>query len=307
MRLLASAVMRGRSPAVMVATVLAVLSWLVPPVSVLSSAAVALVTMRRGWVEGLLVIVLGGAVCGAFGWLALGNPLIAVGVVLLMWLPVWLLGAILRSLRSLDLAVMAALGLGALLVVGQYLGSGDPTADWREILTPFVDSLVAGELIEEAYRTELIDAMAQWMPGLVAAGFFLQSVVSIFLARWWQAMLYNPGGFREEFHRLRLHRGIAVVTLGVVAGVLLTPGEGTNWLDFLSTLLTAGWMVQGLALIHGLVERFKANSGWLVGTYLALLVAPSYMIGLLAALGFADTWFDFRARTGPGRGPDAPS
>ena len=303
MRLLASAVMRGRSQAVMLATILAVLSWILPPVSVLSSAVVALVTMRRGWLEGLLIMALGGLACSVLAWLTLGNAVIAVGVIILMWLPVWLLAILLRAMRSLDVAVQGALLLGVVLILAQFMRSGDPAADWRLILEPFVESLVTSELIEETYQAELIDAMSRWMPGLVAAGFFIQSVVSIFLARWWQAILYNPGGFRQEFHRLRMHKGVALVTLGVVAGSLLTSGDAVTWLDFLLTLLTTGWMVQGLALIHGLVARFKANAGWLVGTYVLLMFAPSYMIGLLAAVGFADTWFDFRARSGPGQGP----
>jgi hypothetical protein len=306
MRLLATAAMRGRPQAVMLASVLAVLSWLVPPVSVLSSAVVALVTLRRGWIDGLLTIVLGGLACALFGWLALSSPLIGAGVVLLMWLPVWLLASLLRSMRSLDFTVQAALGLAALLVLGQYLGSGDPVADWREIVGPFVDTLVEGELIDAAYRSEVVEAMARWMPGLLAAGFFLQSVAAIFLARWWQAMLYNPGGFRQEFHALRMHKGVALISVGVVGTRLLTGAEGAAWLDFLSMLLTAAWMLQGLALAHGLVARFRASSGWLIGTYVLLLFAPAYKIGLLAAVGFADAWFDFRARSGPRRGPGAP-
>jgi len=57
MRALAKFVMRGRLQAVMSVTVLGILSLLVTPVSVLSGAAVGLVTMRHGAREGMFVII----------------------------------------------------------------------------------------------------------------------------------------------------------------------------------------------------------------------------------------------------------
>ena len=53
MGFLASYIMRGRLQAMIVASTLALLSLIIPPVSVVSSATVALVTLRRGAVEGL--------------------------------------------------------------------------------------------------------------------------------------------------------------------------------------------------------------------------------------------------------------
>ena len=71
MRLLASFVMRGMSQAVMAIGALALLSLLFPPLSVLSSAAVALVTLRRGLRDGLIVLLLGTTACAL---LALPGP-----------------------------------------------------------------------------------------------------------------------------------------------------------------------------------------------------------------------------------------
>ena len=52
---LASFVMRGRSQAAMAATVLAILALRVPLLSILSSAVVAFVTLRKGLADGLMV------------------------------------------------------------------------------------------------------------------------------------------------------------------------------------------------------------------------------------------------------------
>jgi hypothetical protein len=63
------------------------------------------------------------------------------------------------------------------------------------------------------------------------------------------------------------------------------------------------FLLQGLALLHGLVRQHKANAGWLVGTYLLLFVTGPMAL-LLAVAGVVDNWFDFRTFFGPKGGPD---
>ena len=47
----------------------------------------------------------------------------------------------------------------------------------------------------------------------------VMTLVGLMVARSWQARLYNPGGFREEFHAIRLPAGIA---FGLMAIALLS-------------------------------------------------------------------------------------
>jgi hypothetical protein len=56
---LAAYIMKGRLQAMTVAAALALLSLAFPPVSIVSSASVALVTLRRGGKEGLYVLLCG--------------------------------------------------------------------------------------------------------------------------------------------------------------------------------------------------------------------------------------------------------
>jgi hypothetical protein len=302
MQTLASFVMRGRSQAVMIATVLAMLSLLMPPISILSSAVVTLVTLRKGPNEGLLLLILAAAACGILAQISLGQMVPVVGFVLLMWLPVWFLAWLLRSGRSLALALQGALVLGLLLIGGQFLQDQDPIGTWTELLGPFIQSLVDSQLIEQAQQQNLLETMAHWMPGMVATGFFLQSLLALFLARWWQATLYNPGGFRAEFHQLRMHRAVAILTLGVLLLRLLGVG-GVFW-DYAAMLLLAAWFIQGLALAHGVRYLLGAKSGWLIGLYLLLLFAMPHTMMALAAAGFADGWLNFRARLQAGNPPE---
>ncbi|HHH38212.1 MAG TPA: DUF2232 domain-containing protein [Sedimenticola sp.] len=302
MRSLASFAMRGTSQAVMLAALLAMLSLLVPPLSIVSSAVVALVGLRKGPRDGALVVVLAGAACAVLAYLALGNAFSVVGFTLMMWVPVWLLALLLWASRSLSVTLQGGLLMGLVIVAGQYFQDQDPVAAWQAVLKPLIDSLVAADLVKADQQQPLLETMARWMPGLVAAGFFLQSMLSLFLARWWQALLYNPGGFRREFHRLRMHRGVAVVTL--LALLLKVLGAGGNLLDYVVILLLVGWLLQGLALIHGLVGIMKMNAGWLVGLYALLVLVMPQAVMVISAVGFADAWIDFRARLGGRSGPD---
>ena len=67
---------------------------------------------------------------------------------------------------------------------------------------------------------------------------------------------------------------------------------------YLTMLLLAGWLMQGLSLVHALQTRLGASVAWLVAMYAMLLFAMPYVIGALAIAGFADSWIDFRARLG---------
>ncbi|MCP3870307.1 MAG: DUF2232 domain-containing protein [Gammaproteobacteria bacterium] len=302
MQFLASLAMRGRAQAIMIAATLAMLSLVFPPASILSTAVVALVTLRQGPKEGALLMVFAGGACMVLAYLALGQAALVAGFVVVMWLPGWLLSNLLRSSRSLAITIQGGLLLGLSAIIWQYLQHDDPVATWREILEPLVHSMVESEMLSETHEQGLLDVMSQWMPGAMAAGFFLQTMVSVLLARWWQAVLFNPGGFRSEFHRLRMGRTLGVLTLLLLLPGLLNSEFSGAFADYIGLLLLAGWFLVGLALVHGMVGLLGANTGWLVAMYILLLFAMPHTATILALVGFIDAWFDFRARLRPKKG-----
>jgi len=173
----------------------------------------------------------------------------------------------------------------------------DPIAGWREILDTFSQPLVESDLLTATQQLELVDSFAPWMTGLVAAGSYLQLVAALILARWWQAVLFNPGGFREEFHKLRTHRLLAYIAFPILVFGINTDMNGVGLLiNYVAMLLMTAYFLQGLALVHGIVALAEANSGWVLAMYVLLILAMPNMFGLLFAAGYADAWFDFRAR-----------
>lgn len=294
MQSLASFTMRGRSQAALVMTVSAMLSLLLPLIWLLSSAAMAVVTLRKGANEGLIVGVLAGLSSGLLAFAALGGPLPAVGFVLGLWLPAWVLAVVLRRTRSLALTVQLAALFGLVIVVIIRLQAEDPTAYWVELLEPLRRVLVEGRLLEATGSEQLVVRVARWMTGAFAATFYFLLLLALFIGRWWQALLYNPGGFGAEFRALRIQSAVGYVALGLAVVVLLL--DEAMWAAGLLLLLAPLFLLQGVAIVHSLAHTYSVHRGWLIGFYASLLLVAPHTEILVVGLGFLDNWTDLRAR-----------
>ncbi|GAB4353758.1 MAG: hypothetical protein Kow006_19140 [Gammaproteobacteria bacterium] len=301
-RALAEYAMRGPTQAALVAGGFAALSLALPPLSYLSSATVALVTLRKGARDGGFILLAAILSVGMLVWASTGKLWFAATLALLLWLPVWLLSLVLRYTVSLATLFQAAALVAALLVVGMHLTMGNPTAAWQEVLMANFGTMMqqAGVPDTEA----LLGTLAGMMTGVVAAALMVSYLLSVLLARWWQAMLYNPGGFQKEFHQLRLGRGMAIAALGVFAASwLLSGGAGLLARD-LGTVALVVYLFQGLAIVHGVVKLLHAHIAWLAGLYFVMIVALPQLAMVLAVLGIGDTWTDIRARLEQRKSPD---
>lgn len=299
MRFLANTIMRGPMAAILVTSVAAMLGLLLPPLGYLSAAAVGLVTLRLGLVEAGKVVVGSIVATAVLGGLLLGNPMVPLAFLLVLWLPLLVTAWSLRRTAALARSLLLAGLFGVMVVFGFHAGVDDPAGWWREMLYRMVEQTTAEQ--QELLRP-VLDDMAGLMTGMVGAAAALGVALSLFLARWWQAALYNPGGFRSEFHALRLGRALTGATVLLLAlAWMQTPG-----LVMLTDLLPLALLLhllQGLALVHGLVARTGANAGWLVAMYVLLLLpmVTTQTALTLAMAGMVDNWMDFRTRLGAGK------
>jgi hypothetical protein len=293
MKALAGFVMKGWPQAAGVALLSALLSPLFAPLTLLSGAVAALVTLRKGEVDGLRVVAVATAGVAVAAQL-FGQLPVGLLFALLLWVPMLVLGFVLRSTRSLPLTVEVGVAFGALVVVFYALRFDDPARDWAPILESMLGPLLDAQQLDGDARQALIAAMGRWMTGALGAAFFLQTIGALLLGRWWQALLYNPGGFRAEFHALRLHRWLAILAVPLVV-VLFIEGS-PDLLRYLALPVVAAFFLQGLALTHAQLAAFSAHAGWLVGVYALLILAPPYAVTALATAGYADAWMDFRRR-----------
>ena len=296
MKSIAAFVMRGRFAAVLVAAPTAVLFWLFPPVLVISSAVVALVTLRRGAAEGALLAALAGLGSGVLAELALGAPWPMPWVLLACWTPLWALALLLRATASLSTTVRIAALLGLLGVGGFYLALGDPAIWWSVVLDGVRQGVMALPSGERAALEQLLELLRIWaplLPGQVVSATLLFVLAGLLLGRWWQALLFNPGGFRPEFHQLRLGRPLALLALALFGAALLS---GWPVLGNLVLVLGTLYSVQGIAVAHALTFKLRLSPAWLLLFYLLLVPLLSQLV---MALGIADAWADFRTRVRP--------
>ena len=128
--------------------------------------------------------------------------------------------------------------------------------------------------------------------GLVALMLSISAIASLLLSRWWQAMLYNPGGFGEEFHNLRLDIRVAGLSLLAFTLLLYLPGDFRFWAELMALPL----LISGLSLVHFGVKALSQGRQWLVFMYVGLVVSGPVIGGLLVGLGIADSILNLRLR-----------
>ncbi|MBA4290951.1 MAG: hypothetical protein C0439_18435, partial [Pseudomonas sp.] len=141
-------------------------------------------------------------------------------------------------------------------------------------------------------RARLDSLIAPVLTGLIAALLQIVSLLSLILGRYWQAQLYNPGGFGREFRALRLPTPLAMLLL---VGMLLGPNLGPQ-MAMLTPLCSVPLAFAGIALLHGLVAQGRMAKFWLVGLYITLLLFLQLTYPLLVVLAIVDSLLDFRGR-----------
>ena len=294
---LARFILKGHSQAALVAASMAMLGILLPPLAWLSGAAVALVTLVNGHRSGLLVTAIAAIGTAVLAGLILSAPILAAYYVLIVWLPLVLVAVVLRQTVSLEfcLQLIAAVSMIGLTLV--YLLYPDFGEIWRTELNLMADDLVARSegTVDKAQLMQVIDQIVRILPGFFASSFMIGTMLSLYLARWWQAVLYNPGGFGEEFRAINLGKTTALIALAIAIAASLIKADIFN---AMLLVVFALYLNQGVAVLHAVFNTRQLNSFWLFLVYLFMFFVP-HIVVLLALAGLADTWIDFRRRLSP--------
>ncbi len=281
MKGLAEFVMRGRFQALLLTVAGAgslMFCWI-------SAAVIALVTLRKGAGQGawllLWALLPSGVLLYAYGD---SGPLA-------LLLGTTVLALVLRATVNLPLAVLGSVvvggvtGLGLMAFAADYLAA--IAGGFGEFLAEMEAQLSQGS--EQA--VQLARPTAAQIAGMLGAGTGMTSVLCLLLARYWQAALYNPGGFGDEFRALRYPLVVSSV-LAVASIALASLGlQYRTWAVIALLPLTFA----GLALVHARVRHREQGMGWLTGFYAAWLLLDPVKI-LVVGVAIADSWFDFRQR-----------
>ena len=293
MRAIAEFIMRGRMQATLVVAGCATL----PLLYWLGAAAGCLVLLRRGLRDALGVLALGLLPALAW-WLYSDDPR-----ALLVLLGSASLALVLRASESWNRVLLVSIAMGVVFAV--VLGT---------VFAPQIEMLaqalikVMPSLLGDVYQKLSVDEQARFasliapvLTGLIAALLQIVSVLSLIVGRYWQALLYNPGGFGREFRAIRIPLGPAMLLLALM---LLGPNLGSQ-MAMLTPLCSVPLVFAGLALIHGLVAQKRLAKFWLVGLYVTLLLFMQLIYPLLVVLAIVDSLIDFRGRLAPKDADDA--
>lgn len=257
------------------------------------AAMVGLATLRGGLGAGLQVIAVALPLVIAVSLFSgLGMPLVY--AVLILWVPVLGLSLVLRNTGSLALMMQAGAVLVGSVVAVWYIADPAPLASMQQFLETQVLPLFR-QMEQEAPDAEQLQAMARLAPGMMAAGVLLIFSLAVIVARWWQGIAFNPGGFQYDFHRLRQGR-----TAALLAAVLVTVAMSTGH-PLAGAFALAGAMTllfQGIAMVHGVVAATGQPAAWLWAMYALLILLPLPTTVLLMVSGGVDNWLDFRRRAG---------
>jgi uncharacterized protein YybS (DUF2232 family) len=230
----------------------------------------------------------------------------ALAVAMVVLVPPYLAGSLLETSRSLGFVFQAATLAACVLVLAAHLVIGDPIG----VLMPLVESVrPALEKTAEALsemgvpRTpEEIGVATARVAWATAAWLLLQqTMLSLFAGLAAFGALREPGLFGREFRALQLGRFFGwAATAALAVGLLaqLTTGQAWQPAEDVLFVLACGFLLQALAVVHGLKQSGVIGAVPLALTYLGIVLLPMAVVGL----GFADTWFRFRERFGQGAG-----
>jgi len=282
--------------AMMVASSLALLSLVLPPISIVSSASVALVTLRRGGYEGLYVLICACLSAALLGFFLFGSFQFALLYGLVLWLPIWLISIVLREGKHLSIAIEIAVLLGVMAVIGFYIYASEPALIWQSVLEEMVKPMLASNAdmpVDEIRQS--IQSFSHYMTGGIIAGTVYGLLFGLFLARMWQSALYNPGGFKEEYLELRVRPKLALVSILVAVIAWLMSGVISEICWNISILFVVLYTFVGTAILHAALSTMRMKRFLVPMLYVTLIMIP-HIIALVIIVGVVDAWLDLRSK-----------
>jgi hypothetical protein len=208
--------------------------------------------------------------------------------------------------RSLGLVFQALTVAACLLVLAIHGLLGDPVRALAPILAELEPLLqrTAGTLSQmgiDSSPEELGVATARVAWATLGWMVLLHAFLAQCAGLWAFGRLREPGLFGREFRRLALGRVIACLLVAAFLASLAAhrfAGQGWQPVDDVLFVLAAAFLVQALAVVHGLRELQVIGAGPVVLAYVAVFLVPMALVGI----GFADTWVRFRERFAPRQG-----
>lgn len=290
MHALAEYVLRGRREAIL----MALLFTFIPLLGWMGVIIMALITLRKGAYEGFIV----------YAWIVL--PILVLSIVfsdvrIFLYdavcgsLVVYLSAIILRRTESWLLVIQASVLFAAIVIIILHIFNPHIDQMWITRLTKIIQQINANSdtplTTQDSIST--VKWLADYATGIQAAILLLANLFNLAIARWMQAMMFHPGGLKEELYNIRIDN--ATILTGVLVVVLAFLGIAT--FKDLSPVILVPFLLSGFSLIHYFANNFRWNWFWLSCFYISVMIFP-YILGGLIGVSIGDVWVNFRERFG---------
>ncbi|MGC6480775.1 MAG: hypothetical protein ACON4S_00940 [Porticoccaceae bacterium] len=279
MKALAEFILRGRLQALVVALIGSFFP-------LISSAAIALVSLCKGAKEGTLL----------FLWVSLAlvlaqragaeNSLLTAVSISSLGVMVFT-ASVHRVLASWQWTLLATVLVAVICAQGFGLFMGSSVT----ALVATAQEMLNAVTSEEQTRSS-VSLTESMVLGLIATILAVGSVMSLMLARWWQAGIKNPGGFQKEFHSFAIDANIAVMLILVLIAGQFFSKNTQIWADLAALPL----LIAGIALVHYVVKLFNQGKQWLAFLYAGIIMLGKPVTLILVVLGLTDSLIDLRSK-----------
>jgi hypothetical protein len=282
----------------------------VPVLGMLAVLIAGLITLVKGAVEGLVFTIAATAPIVisvyAFGYNFTTPSLVlwvGVGVAVISNVLTWIFAVMLRRQMSWSQIIQIAALLGVLVVSVVHLAYPDITQWWGQKLHTYYTQaaaltadVVKGSAVAAMsdMQAETITVTKQYATGLLVAVILFNALLQLVIARWWQTLMFHPGGLRRELHSIRLS---PLAGLLFISGMVLFYLGNPVVLDIMPVLYLL-FGAAGMSLVHyffGLTHS-KHAWFWMMLFYITLIIALPTSIMFIAMLALFDVWINMRKR-----------
>lgn len=262
--------------------------------TMLSAAVLAFVLLRHQEQAALTTALSAAVMVGLAALVAQQGSMRVLLFMAMCWLSALFVSYVLRQWVSLKAAVLATALITVLVGTGASIYKAQIMHFWHVEFAQMMEKFTAAELAQlEPEQLEFMEASFSRMPELLADSaanwIFIIILCSVFIARYWQAQLFNAGGFQQEFHSLKLGKE-AVLAFAIATALSLM--FSVAFFAIIASALVVGFFIQGLSVLHCITKQRGMSRSWLTGTYVLLLFPITVL--LLSGLGMADNFFRLR-------------
>ncbi len=282
------------------AAIIALLFTLLPLLNIVgggfvAAAIIAFITLQKGYKDGLFVLAF--VAIPAVGMLFLREmnvfDVLLVGSVLAWWF-----AGLLRQHGSWRLVFEIGVLIAFIAIVILHVAF-DMHAFWFNFYHVAVKRLAAYKVNPAQWDTQ-IKLLVPYATGMMGLIVFLVIMLELLFARWWQSLMFNPGGLGKEFARIRMSKAMATIFIAVLIGKLF----GQKILIDFFPILFLPFVMSGLAVLHAVKGRMQilghgmaaAIGLFIIYVGLFSFIFTQIVVMLLAAIGYIDSWYDIRER-----------